>query len=262
MILTMNVDDHASDGDLVALLDGEPLVRADVETHVDSCAACSARLARLQQRSTRFRDLVSTIEVPPAERARRLADLQTIARPTEPTARRSIWSRPGMRAAAAILLLAGLAMASPARGWILERVIGRHTEVATQPRVKLTPRSGGAIEQRPASIVRFPSESKELLITFDVRPAGGTLTIVAGQENRASAQIVARSRGEAFLLLPGELRVRNTPESAAEYEVTVGPTVERVRVQVGDTERREIANVVVAFGMRHLVSLTDPRGSR
>ena len=261
-MLTMNADNHASDGDLVALLDGdESLARPGIETHVDSCATCSARLAQLQERSSRLGELLSAIEVPSLERAHVFSSARIAPAATRLGSRRALWSRPGVRAAAATLLLAGVAMASPARGWILDRVGGRQGVVTRQSRTVVTPRRVRSSEQGPASVVRFPSESDELLITFDARPVGGTLVIVAGEDNRISAQVVTRSRGEAFLVLPSELRIRNATESLADYLVTVSPTVHRVRVRLGAGDQ-EIASVQVTSGMRHSIALSTTESVR
>jgi hypothetical protein len=108
--------------------------------------------------------------------------------------------------------------------------------------------------------VRFASESDDLVIRFAVRPAAGALFIAGGQEPRSSAQIVSGARGEAFLVLPDELRIRNTVGSVADYQIVLAPTVQRVRVRVGDAAGGEIATINVAPGTQQTIALARPRG--
>ncbi|MFN2564073.1 MAG: hypothetical protein ABR499_03570 [Gemmatimonadaceae bacterium] len=253
---TVSAERHRSDGELIGLLDGEAGIgAADVAAHVDTCPVCSARLALLQQRAARLSAVLRLTEPPPADRTRLLPAPDRLARAGDRARRRAIWWHPGLRAAAGILLVAGVAAASPARGWILDRVTGRRNE--------LTPSTPGATgsgparapEQSAGSIVSFTGSSDELLIRFDARPAAGSLAVVAGEEPRSSAQIVSGGRGEAFLVLPSELRVRNAAGSVADYELTVAQAVRRVRVQLGGSNTREIAIVDVTPGMRRIIQL-------
>jgi hypothetical protein len=167
-----------------------------------------------------------------------------------------------MRAAAAILLLAGVAAASPARGWILERVLWHGSEPTTPHRVVTDQPPQPVPEQIAGSIVRFAPESDELVIRFAVRPAAGSLTLVVGEDVRSSAQIVSGARGEAFLVLPSELRVRNAPGSLAVYQVMLSPAVRHVRVELGVGDLTEIASVDVTPGMRRVIQLGPPDGGR
>lgn len=262
-MMTMGADRHSTDGDLIALLDGEQGTHQRVvEAHVDGCAVCSGRLAQLQERSARLRAALRAVEPPGIDRARLLPSRRASVRAARRPDPRAIWSRSGVRAAAAVILLAGAAAASPARGWILERIAGRRAEPALRG-PNPAPRSPSpALEQAAGSIVRFASESDELMVRFDVRPAAGALVIVGGEETRSSAQIVSGSRGEAFLVLPDELRIRNTVGSVANYQIVLAPTVRRLRVRVGDTAGSEIATVDVAPGLRRTLQLTPHGGAR
>lgn len=174
---------------------------------------------------------------------------------------RGSWVPIGVRAAAALLLLAGVAAASPVRGWILDRLTGRHS--------KATPNQPGVVTPPPTSpgqaagaVVRFATESDSLVIRIDVPPAGGTLVIVGGDERRSSAQIVGGSQGEAFLVLPDELRIRSTGGSVANYEVVLAPTIRRVRVLLGGARSTEVTTVDVAPGVRRTISLGAREGGR
>jgi anti-sigma factor RsiW len=261
-MVTMSADRHITDGDLIGLLDGEASTsRSDVETHVDTCVVCTARLAQLQQRSAQVRKLLGAVDGPPIDRARLLPSSGRGAEMRRSRERR-FWSHAGLRAAAGLLLAAGIAAASPARDWILDRMTGRHAIAnRNQPRRPTT-----APTRRPGqaagSVVRFPAESDELLVRFAARPTGGTLTVLAGTDSLSSAQVVSGVNEEAFLVLPNELRIRNTPDSRADYQLIVSSIIRRVAVHVGDTGRREITTIHVVPGMRQTVGLGSPGGSR
>jgi hypothetical protein len=259
----MNEDQHRTDGDLIGLLDGDrDLDHREIEGHVDSCAACSARLALLQHRSARFSELLRVIDAPVVERSRLTQRARVNERRDRHTARRHLWLHPAVRAAAAILLLAGVAAASPARRWIFDRIAGHHTDPGPREGIDGTRSPAPIPEQSEGPIVRFATESSELVIVLAVRPAAGTLVIVAGEENRSSAQVVAGSHGEAFLVLPSELRIRNASRSVADYRVTVSPIVRQVRVQMADGDRREVTAIDVSPGMRHVVRLGPREDNR
>jgi hypothetical protein len=262
-MLTMNEDRHTSDGDLIALLDGDrDRSRRDIEIHVDSCAACSARLAFLQNRSTRVSELLRVLDTPIVERAQPSPRVRVGAASALPQRRRRRWSHPGLRAAAATLLLAGVAAASPAGRWILERIATDRGEPAPRETARLTRPPGPSLQQSQGPIVRFATESDQLVIQFDARPIAGTLVIVAGNEDQSSAQVVAGSRGEAFLLLPNELRIRNTAQSIADYRVTVAADVRQVRVKIAATAARELAVISTVPGARQIVRLGAGTGGQ
>lgn len=253
----LSMERHSSDGELMGLLDGESDAgESAVSAHVDICAACSARLARFQQLVERLDRALAATEPPAVDRGRLLPPPDRLEQALRRARRRAVWSHPGLRAAAAIVLAAGVAAASPARAWILERVTGRRAE----PSAGRTPGKTARAPTFPApqsagSIVWFAPGSNELIIRLDTRPRRGTLALVAGGDSRSSAQIVSGARGEAFLVLPTELRIRNEPRSVADYEVTLAAAVRRVRVQLGGADGRDLAAVDVAPGMRRVIQL-------
>jgi hypothetical protein len=261
-MVTMTAEQHGTDGELIGLLDGGvDATHSMIGAHVDTCAVCTARLAVLQQRADRVSDVLAMTEPPRIDRARLLPASDRLVSAHRRARRRAFWS-PGMRAAAAILLLAGVAAASPARGWILDRVPWRG-EKSIPPDRGLTDRVPQPIpEQVAGSIVRFAPDSDELVIRFAVRPAAGWLTLVVGEDVRSSAQIVSGARGEAFLVLPSELRVRNAPGSLAVYQVMLSPAVRRVRVELGVGDVTQIATVDVTPGMRRVIQLGSREGGR
>jgi hypothetical protein len=252
---TMSVERHGTDGELIGLLDGDvDATRSLIGAHVDTCAVCTARLAVLQQRADRVSDVLALTEPARIERAQLLPASERLASAHRRARRRAFWS-PGMRAAAAIFLLTGAAAASPARGWILDRVLWRGSEPTTPDRVVTDQPPQPVPEQIAGSIVRFAPDSDELVIRFAVRPVAGSLTLVVGDDVRSSAQIVSGAHGEAFLVLPSELRVRNAPGSLAVYQVMLSPSVRRVRVELGVGDVTKMANVDVTPGMRRVIQL-------
>jgi hypothetical protein len=244
---------HVTDGDLVRLLDGEAVSdEARLAAHVGGCASCAARLATLRHRGDRLTEVLAAT-LPGTFDASRLR------LPRGRSRTQALLAHPVLRAAAAILLLAGVAAATPARAWVLERVArlrGNVGRVAPAP----NPRAPQPLpESTAASIVWFNPADAEFAIRFEAPPAGGTLEIRASQDPRASAQIVAHAKDEAFLVLPSELRVRNTAGSVADYRVVFSPRVRRVRVVVRD-ETFETVTFEVTPGMRRVIALGPGAG--
>ena len=91
--------------------------------------------------------------------------------------------------------------------------------------------------------------------TVAVCTLAGALAIVAGDDSRSSARIVSGAQGEAFLILPDELRIRNADRSVADYEVTLAAVVRHVRVYAGTADDREIAVLDIEPGDRRVVRL-------
>jgi hypothetical protein len=59
-----------------------------------------------------------------------------------------------------------------------------------------------------------------------------------------------------LLVLPDGLRVRNAPTVAADYRLTVPPTVDRVRVQVGTSATREAPTATRGSAVDTVIALT------
>jgi hypothetical protein len=225
---------HSTDGDLVRLLDDEAgFGDAQVAAHVNACAACRSRLESLRRRSTLFSEMLAAADPPPVDppRVRPPFDQLALARASR-RPRRAIWSHAGLRAAAGILLVAGVAAATPARTWILERVarlrgaVERDRGAIVQA---LTPRP----DSTPSSAVFFTVASDVLVIRLEARQAAGTLELIAGREPRSSAQVLRGASGEVLLVLPSELRIRNTSRSVASYRIVLSVDIRRVRVDAG-----------------------------
>jgi anti-sigma factor RsiW len=264
MIETMESRQHATDGDLVRLLDSETTAAdADLAGHVAECQECGARLARFRLRSERVAAELRATDVPSVDAARLRPpfDQASVARRRRRRWAAALWSRPELRAAAALILIASVAAASPAaRGWILDRV-ARLRGATPAPRSEPRPSEQGTGGTVGARVWFEAPTGEELVVRFDAQPAGGTLALGVTDDDRASAQVIARARGEGFLVLPGELRVRNTGTSVADYRITLPPGVRRVRVHVGPAETGPIL-VDVAPGATRVILLGELRERR
>jgi len=134
---------HPSDGVLLALHDDErdETLRAELDAgraHVEQCEECRLRVNAIAARSTRVRQALATIPIPSTSEdvfRRRVA--ASVDRPVP------VWRRPAWLAAAAVIVLAGAAAASPIRDWI-RRHIGhprrRRSDRNPHPRIALAPR--------------------------------------------------------------------------------------------------------------------------
>jgi hypothetical protein len=221
---------HPDDGVLLALNDGEPGSDLDAaRSHVERCDACRSRRAAIATDSDRVSDAVASIEVPRVsldDFRRGLADAQR-------SRARSRWSQPGWRVAAALIVLAGAAAASPIRQWFAQ-----HNQQRTGTAVDLVP-GPAAVPTQPVesagATVSFAPADTNFTVRFDSVPDSGTLTVRRSSDANVTARIVtgAASGGDAFVVLPGELRVRNTVSARASYAVTLPDRVTRLRVIVG-----------------------------
>lgn len=238
---------HLDDGELLCLLDGEAdgALRTDGEAHLSACGTCRERLDRYRTRRARLAHLLVRADYPvPAAPS---ADPKVI--PLRPRAATSTFrSRPWLRAAAVVLLLAtAAAMATPARAWIMEWVGRQWSRIAQEDR-PAAPRS--APEQAPpaqaqaSAQVRFVPAGSELRVDVANAQSAGALTLVPVSGQSASAEVVGAQAVE-MLVVPSGLRIRNTPGVSADYRVQVPDGVRRVRVRIGSgseisVERAEI----------------------
>jgi hypothetical protein len=260
MIETMEMQRHASDADLIRLLDTETTTEdAGLGAHVTDCAECTTRLTELRRRSDRLSALLRATDVPPvdAERIRPPFDQLGVARMRARRRAARLWMRPGVRAAAGLVLLAGVAAASPAaRTWVLERVARLRTAPAPAP-VAGPPTSQAPRTSVGATVFFAPPPGGELAVRFDERQAVGSLELMSGDDDRASAQVTARAGTEALLVLPGELRVRNGRASTADYRLTLPASVRRVRIHVGPGASPVVVDLPP--GARRIVELARDR---
>jgi hypothetical protein len=219
-----------SDGVLLAVHDEEP--GADLalgRNHVDHCDECRARLAAIAARSSSVRASLSSIQIPPtAKEALRRRVAAARARPVIPR-----WRRPAWQAAAALIVVVGMAAASPVRQWVLRRL----EQPRSDRRVSLPPPAAAPqASSRSGATVSFSPAGTELILRFDSLPDAGTLTVERTAAAEISARVVsgAGTGGDAMVVLPGELRVANRAMSRANYRVLLPRAVTRLRVIVAD----------------------------
>lgn len=222
-----SAEQHVADGALLALHDGERGAELHAQrVHVEQCDDCGARLAAISNHAKQVHESLSAIPVPAfdAERLRR----RISARPRPVI---SFWRRPAIQAAAAVVVLTVAAAASPARHWVEQR-FGHAAPPVTAPR------SPGENAPTPRAVsgatVSFPATGPEFTVHLDSLPAAGVLVVDRTTADEISAQVTsgAGTGGDAMLVLPGELRLRNSASSQASYRISVSPVVTRVRVVV------------------------------
>ena len=221
-------DGHVTDAELLAILDAEPTASPEQHAHVDACAECADRLARLRADAGLVTASLAALPTPPIDAAtlrRRLAVRHTKA------ARRSAWRNPVVQIAAALVVAtAAAASVGPIRGLIARRESGPVTPTPA-------PKRGDSASAGPSeSAIAFAVSGPVLTVSFDSVPAGGTVDIEPTRAAVASAEAIdsaAGARADAMVVLPNELRLRNSGSSRASYRVMVPEGLERVRVVVG-----------------------------
>jgi anti-sigma factor RsiW len=206
---------HVEDGALVRYVDREdaPAERVDVTGHLAGCDRCTARLAELTRAGDAFSAALHAADVPaPARR---------------PAPR---W---GVRAAAAVLVLGGIAGAvQPVRAWILERTEALWTAVTGRSTPVSTPVPDPV---RSASVAFVPS-GNEFTLEVTARQAGGVLRLETVAGDTATALVRGGSGAEDLVVLPSMLRIVNPSSSRASYEIRLPARLARVRVRVGAGE--------------------------
>lgn len=228
-------DAHASDADLVRLLDGEsaPSLGAAVDVHVAGCAECSARLAMLRARSASLSALLLATDPP-------TPSLEPVRSPARTIARRA----PSLRIAAGLLVAAAgmAAAATPAvRGWIAARTSRGVVARDRVPDARTAPVDAAAT----GAVIGFVVERAELAVQVMLPQASGVLELRAGEAALANAEVI-RGEGEGLVVLPGALQFRNRAGSTASYRVTLPPAVSSVIVRIGSAAPRRVTRATIA----------------
>lgn len=223
---------HVPDGALVALLDGERLpADAQFRAHVDGCGYCATRLDAIRRRGMHVSAALAAADVPANDAAALRARLGSRATPAAPR----WWRHPTVRAAAGILVVAGLAAATPIGRRVFDAARGLMPTSGTsapEPAPAATPAS-----RPPAAGTRvaFAPGGRTLTIRFATRQAQGIVELLPDDAHRASAQITAGAADEELLVLPGELRIVNSPGSSADYRVTAPAALQVILIAGVDT---------------------------
>lgn len=220
---------HVDDGVLLALHDGAGDYVGDADrAHLAQCAACQARLSVIRSQSAIVRTSLESIDVPPPDTAAWRARLAA-SRHAQQVRRRE---QSVMKAVALLTIAVAAAAASPpVRRWIVARVSGpAPAPIVTAPRVHAdsAPATSGAT-------VSFAPVGGEFTVRLDSVPAAGVLVVERTAAEEISARVVSGggTGGDAMVVLPGELRLRNAATSRASYAVTLPVAVVRLRVIVG-----------------------------
>lgn len=217
---------HLDEGALLRRLDGELEVdeATEVEAHIALCPRCRGELEAIAAAadrvaaSLRLMDQAPATDGPHPEVARRAASPAWHGSP--------IW-----RAAAAIALLAGLALAiAPVRAWIGERLgIGIDHTTAGSPTSAGAP---AAASGEDSSVrVAFVPTGDRFRILLAAPQAEGALHLAAAPGDTASGEIVGTDDAD-LLVLPDGLGIRNHPFSTADYRVAVPRLIAAVEVEV------------------------------
>jgi hypothetical protein len=222
-------DPHASDGVLLALHDAEHDPGLDASrAHVEQCDTCRSRLAGVAADASRVRSALASIPIPYVTED---AFGHRLAATRSRTARR-VWSRPSWLAAAAVLVLAGIAAAGPIRDWLRRRAERPTIDSRSAP--PPVPPESVVTTSRSGATVSFAAVGPDFIVRLDSVPDAGTLTASATSGPLVSARVAngAGTGGDDLVVLPGELRVRNTTGARASYELRLPAAVTRLRVIV------------------------------
>ena len=212
----------------------------DQALHLEGCAECGQRLARLERRARRLSTLVAEIDLPAEFRYPALRAGRT-------------WSPPGwLRAAAVVLVvLSSLLLVPPVRAWALGWVSARWTRItADRPAERARPRVSAAPAARASARLGFAPVGDELAIVVTAEPAGGALILTTTSAPEVTFEVVDGTGGETPLVHAGGLRILNMPTSRASYRVALPPSVERIEVRVGDRRHVLIERISIGRELR------------
>lgn len=238
---------HPSEGDLLALIDGElePKEAGAVRSHLAECAECAGRKAELEVLLADNRGALDSLDAgdPPATTA---DHVMAIARLREPLPSRRP-TRYYLKAASITLLIGSAALAvampgSPIREVALDLIDDfREGEPEIQEDAL---RTGVALEP-----------TGRLVVSFAERQDRGTIEVVLASTSRA--QVDASEEGASFSVASNSIAVGNAG-AAASYVVTVPERLADVDIRVGDRTvfrktGEEVVSVPPASEGRYLI---------
>ena len=259
---------HLDDAALLRVLDGARDESApDAAAHLDTCRQCAARLDTVRQRSAALSAAIGGVRVPPLDdlaRARQRAAIEarlagssgTATRASGAAGRRWRWTSPWIRAAAAILIVAGVAAAaSPVRAWIAEHIAPGHQPRET-PASTTAPPTASPSAPPAASEVFFTVNARELTVTVVSMQRAGEVVIRRADGPQSSASVLGGVT-EELLVLPDGVRIRNDSNAVSSYLVRTEPAVERIRLRVGGGATARVVAVPDSGDVR--IPLSAPR---
>ncbi len=212
---------HLEDATLVRYLDAaiEDDEREAVARHLATCDACADRLATFRRRSARLGELLQATDVPVSDTALR--------------APRRFAASPALAAAAVVLMVASVAVAvQPVRAWIVERSLQVWTLVTGDSEEIVAADETPTAEPATTASVSFAPSGPRFFIRVAGNQRTGTVTVGAGGASAVTAAVRGGSAMEQLVVLPDGLRIVNTDESTADYEVIVPATLSVITVEV------------------------------
>lgn len=241
---------HLDDGVLVRLLDRERVAWKDV-AHLESCAWCQARSARVAGRSARFSAALASGILHEAEPPTDLWARVQAAAALEPDAwragdgavldldharrrhpRRVTRGRGRSMATAAVmavLLFAGALTAQPVRDWLaagIERVVSAlrgDADGGAEPTAE---------SATTALAVSFVPAVDRIEIRIDERQRAGTVAVVFEDRQDALGEVLTDDNDAALLVLPDGFRVRNDSARTWSYRFRLPATLDGARIVV------------------------------
>lgn len=258
---------HLEDGALVQLLDGEadPAERDARQHHLAECEGCRARYSRLAHRSARLSMLLAGPDTevarprvpghaPARVPARDLDRVPGSARDSGPI--RAPVRSPWLRVAATVVLLLALGLTvSPARAWIVQGWQRVATVLAARDVAWDGPHGRETAESETGAAVGFRPAGSDVSIEVDHLQAAGELTLRVDAVEEVRVAAAGRTGDEGFLVLPSAVRIQNSPDSRAGYQVTVPGALERVRVRLAGCTVGTLRPGVVGAGTERAFAL-------
>ena len=247
---------HLDDGAMLRHLDRElePAEAAGVEAHLAACARCRAELDALAASAGRVTASLRLIDLAPEVDGVGTAQAQRAPTGHRRTASPTWLGSPIWRAAAAIALVAGLALAiAPVRAWIVDRLgLAADRTAAESP---ASPDAPAAAGESSSVRVAFVPTGDRFRILLAAPQLEGALHLAAAPGDTASGEIVGADDAD-LLVLPDGLGIRNQPFSTADYRVAVPRHIAALEVEVaGRAVWRGSPDELPADGIR--IGLSD-----
>jgi hypothetical protein len=237
---------HLDDDALLRLIDddGDDRWRADTQQHLASCILCTQQLESLAADGALIRDWLHQAafeeQLPPARLERDAAAMGPRLvggdRPVRTSGQvprvhvNSAW----LRAAAILLMIAAPVAAFPGlRAWISDAVTG--ADPAAEVRTLAAPQDV-ATDQ---AVVRFTPQPGAFTVVVDAAQQAGVLHVSRTLTGDEAILEAAPQPGEAPaepVFAETSLRLRNTTEAAASYNLVLPPLVTSVSITVAGSE--------------------------
>jgi hypothetical protein len=225
-MILITQDQHINGGDLVRLLDAECHGEEErlLRQHVAMCTQCKERYEQRARLSERFSLLLVDLEEPETVRPVNLRE-QPVVR-SKPSWLKSLWSRRSVRRLAIVTAILALGAAvTPARAWVIAGFEALRSLISGGPPVTQP------VQQDPP-VVHFTLFGDQFSIEFAESQSSGTLRLVVDTVATATTRILGDHRHDELSILRSGLRITNTAESRASYEVTLPSTCKRLEVRV------------------------------